>query len=241
MSNLPDFLIIPSQILLDKNLQPLDGYVYGLVYWFSRLKLEKCIASNKELADRLGASASGVANSLSRLNKYGYINVVLDQYNQRKEIIPNVSYVKVNIEEPLLNRVTPHTQTSNPHYSNDEHNNKTYKEDLIILKEKEEKESTDIAIASPSPLKKTVPYKEIEDVKSEDLEYISDHYQVPLTFVQSKYEDMVLWAGQLPYSKKIQNRNWRLTLMNWVKRDAIKLRKEATYGSKRAIDARGIR
>lgn len=122
-NSLPDFLVIPSAIIGDDGLQPLDGYVYGVVYWYTKLKLEKCIASNKDLATRLGASVSGIANSLSRLNKRGYIQVVMDENNHRLEIIPLVTMAK-NAGEPLLKSVTPLTQPSMPPYSNEEHNNK---------------------------------------------------------------------------------------------------------------------
>lgn len=128
---LPDFLIIPSVILEDTELKPLDGYVYGLVYWYTKLKLEKCIASNAQMARMLGASASGISHSLTNLSRKGYIKVVLDEYNQRKEIIPLVSF-----NAPLHKPATPLAETSYPPSSNELHNNidlirdNTYKSEL---------------------------------------------------------------------------------------------------------------
>jgi len=101
-------------------------------------------------------------------------------------------------------------------------------------------------------VKKTIPTKEtitketiqkkyshLEDLTNNDFQEIAEHYKVPLAFVRSKYEDMVLWKGEK--SGRGRGRNWRLTLMNWVKRDAIKLTKEAGYANKKtAIDARSI-
>lgn len=114
---LPDFIIIPSQVLLDKQLQHLDGKVYGIVYWYSKLKLQKCTASNKTIADLLQASPSGVSNALVRLAKKGYVKIVLDRKtNQRLEIIPLIHFSKPLTQSsnpPLLNPVTPLTQSSN--------------------------------------------------------------------------------------------------------------------------------
>lgn len=68
---------------------------------------------------------------------------------------------------------------------------------------------------------------------------IAEKYQVPKAFVLSKYDDMVNWHEENP--RKNNKANWKATLRNWVKRDAIKLVQE---GGKRdkyaAIDATNI-
>lgn len=71
-------------------------------------------------------------------------------------------------------------------------------------------------------------YSEISEIKDTDLQEIAEHYQVPLSFVKSKLEDMNLWKEQQPGSSKTRGRNWKMTLYNWVKKDAISIRKE-TY------------
>jgi len=84
-------------------------------------------------------------------------------------------------------------------------------------------------------------YSQLTNLQEKDFEEIADKYQVPLSFVRSKFEDMELWAGSMPNNKKIKDRNWRLTLMGFVKQDSLKLRKEASlHESKRGIDARNI-
>lgn len=65
-------------------------------------------------------------------------------------------------------------------------------------------------------------YNNIEDLKEEDLEKISEKYNVPISFVRSKLEDIELWEGEKP--GRMKGRNWKLTLMNWVKRDALKIK-----------------
>ena len=84
-------------------------------------------------------------------------------------------------------------------------------------------------------------YPQLSDLQEKDFEEIAEKYQTPLSFVKSKFDDMEIWAGSMPKNKKIKDRNWRLTLMGFVKRDAFQLRKEAsTHESKRGIDARNI-
>lgn len=83
-------------------------------------------------------------------------------------------------------------------------------------------------------------YTKIETLDGNDLQEIADRYQVPLAFVVSKHEDMILWAGEK--AGRTKGRNWRLTLMNWVKKDAHKIRKEAYHdNAKRGIDARNVK
>jgi len=89
---LPDFFIIPTILYHDKTLGPLDHHVYAIVYWYTKLKLEKCFASNQTIAEMLGSSAASVANSVNRLKAGGYIDTTLDERNHRKEIIPLIDY-----------------------------------------------------------------------------------------------------------------------------------------------------
>jgi len=145
-SILPDFLITPSVIIQDESLQPLDGYVFGVVYWYKHQKLEKCVASNAQIGKLLNASVSGVSHSLTRLARKNYIKVVLnEETNQREEIIPLISFTKReeieildstplhnratplaqnNNKTPTLNRATPLAESSNTPSSNEQQNNK---------------------------------------------------------------------------------------------------------------------
>lgn len=69
--------------------------------------------------------------------------------------------------------------------------------------------------------KKVALYSKIDDLLESDLQEISNRYKVPLSFVMSKKEDMFLWANEKAGRGK--GRNWKLTLMNWVKRDALQV------------------
>jgi phage replication O-like protein O len=83
-------------------------------------------------------------------------------------------------------------------------------------------------------------YPKLEDLKEQDFQEIANKYQCPIPFVMSKYDDMVNWAGSQPNNPKLKGRNWRLTLMKFVKDDLVKM-VERRQDGKRGIDARGIK
>lgn len=90
--------MVPTVLMGDVNIRPMDGLVYGVVYWFTKLKNERCTASNKTISDIIGCSDSAVTHGLVRLNKAGYIQIRLDKDNHREEIIPLIAFSK--IEDP---------------------------------------------------------------------------------------------------------------------------------------------
>jgi len=94
MSNLfrPDFIQIPTQVLTDKSLQPLDRVLFGYIYWFTKLKDGKCTAGNDTFAELTNTSEGSVKNALKRLAKSGWITKVMRNKNERKEIKCNLSY-----------------------------------------------------------------------------------------------------------------------------------------------------
>jgi len=65
-------------------------------------------------------------------------------------------------------------------------------------------------------------YIKIEDLKEEDLIEIANKYQVPVSFVKSKYEDMTNWHEMKP--QKNHYANYFRALCDWVKRDGIKIK-----------------
>lgn len=90
---LPDFLIIPSILIRDEKLQPLDREIYGIIYWASNLDLGKCILSNKEIANLLDCYVTSVSHSLKRLHSGKYVEVIKNiPIGGRAEIIPLISF-----------------------------------------------------------------------------------------------------------------------------------------------------
>ncbi|HBI17172.1 MAG TPA: hypothetical protein DDY52_03425 [Candidatus Moranbacteria bacterium] len=104
MTIIPDFLIIPGQVIFSPKLQPLDHKVYGVIYWLHSLKDGRCSASNIYLArvcfpcekdnEKLKTKARSVQNSLTRLENNGFIQRIFRDKakKMRGEILPLVSY-----------------------------------------------------------------------------------------------------------------------------------------------------
>lgn len=54
-----------------------------------------------------------------------------------------------------------------------------------------------------------------EHVKDEDIRDIANRYQVPISFVETKFEDLILYCG----SKGKSYSNYKQALASWVKKD----------------------
>lgn len=81
-------------------------------------------------------------------------------------------------------------------------------------------------------------YSDITSLGEVEFQDTAQRYQVSLAFVMSKYDDMVNWHESTGKVRK----NWLATLWNFVKKDALQIRKEASeHVSKRGIDARNIK
>lgn len=74
------------------------------------------------------------------------------------------------------------------------------------------------------------------NIDEEYLQALAERNNVPLSFVKSKLDDMVLWHEENPFkNKKI---NWKATLAKWVKTDALKIKDRSGYANRtRGIDA----
>lgn len=98
---LPDFIIIPYILLEDKNVSLIDERLYGIIYWFSKLKNEKCTASNETLAKLVKTTPTTIGNSLKKLEEKEYIHRVYKDTNKRNrlEIIPLVVFSKVTLTD----------------------------------------------------------------------------------------------------------------------------------------------
>lgn len=68
----------------------------------------------------------------------------------------------------------------------------------------------------------------IHELNDNHFERIAKTYSVPISFVRSKYDDMVNWHE----SSGKQKKDWIATLRNFVKKDAVQIRKEQHDRSK---------
>ena|SRR3990167_5442683 len=90
----PAFIIIPYQLLEDERIKPLEEKLYGIIYWLTRLKNEKCTAGNEALSKLIKTTPAVIKNSLTNLEKRGYIIRTFKDRNRRvrDEIIPLIDF-----------------------------------------------------------------------------------------------------------------------------------------------------
>jgi hypothetical protein len=77
----------------------------------------------------------------------------------------------------------------------------------------------------------------LSSISDLDFENVANYYGVPIAFVKSKYDDLSNYCLRTGKTYK----DYLAALRNFVKQDAMKVRKEAIHAdSKHGIDARGI-
>ena len=171
-------------------------------------KTQEAFPSQKLIAEELGIKERTVMSKIKKLKEYELIDI--KRTKNEKGVWMNNTYVLL---DKSIWRKDPPT-------------------------EKQQVESTYSLTAKPpteklyikDTHKKDTHTLSIGDVGEKDFEEISNKYQVPMSFVRSKYDDMVLWAGERPGNSKLRGRNWRLTLMKWVKTDSFKLKTQQKRG-----------
>lgn len=116
MIKLPDFIIVPYQLLEDKKITLVDERLYGIIYWFTKLKNESCTASNKTLAELVKSTTGTIQNSLTKLEELGYIQRIFKDTKKktRKEIIALVVFSKVSPTSDTSQKVSPSNDTVSP-------------------------------------------------------------------------------------------------------------------------------
>lgn len=97
----PDFIIIPSQVVFSEDLQYSDKILYGIIYWFEHLKEGRCIASNQTLANISGITKETVVNCLTRLEQSGFIQRFFNDEikNDRKCIKTLINYRRIPVKK----------------------------------------------------------------------------------------------------------------------------------------------
>lgn len=79
--------------------------------------------------------------------------------------------------------------------------------------------------------KRIIKKREIETLTQSELEIIATDYQVPISFVISKLDDLKNYCASNGKTYK----DYQATLRNWVKKDSMSLRKEQGGRSKIAF------
>jgi hypothetical protein len=75
----------------------------------------------------------------------------------------------------------------------------------------------------------------LEYVTAEYIILVAEMYQVPESFVQSKFDDLTNWVQEKP--TRARGRDLRITLRTWVKKDALERREKANGKIKYVGDA----
>jgi len=101
----PNFLLIPTEVIQDPDIKPLDCTVYGIVYWYHSLKDGVCFAGNPAIAEIACATPRGVQNSLTRLEKKCYIKRFYGP--KGRQIVPRIVFssnpsIRFEGEDPLV-------------------------------------------------------------------------------------------------------------------------------------------
>ena len=97
-----------------------------------------------------------------------------------------------------------------------------------------EQQTDNKQITTTKEYKNIKEYKEIKKCKYGDLTLLTDEnfndiankYLVPISFVKSKFDDMINWHEKNP--QKNYYKNYLSALRDWVKRDSLKIKQE--YG-----------
>ena len=97
----PRFVVYPYELSEDERIRPSDKSLYGAIYYFEKMKYGVCIASNRELARISKISIGSVRNSLSRLNKFGYITTIYTDYEKtvRERIECNIVFTNSDMKD----------------------------------------------------------------------------------------------------------------------------------------------
>ena len=101
---IPEFIIIPHILIENKKITLIDERLYGIIYWFQRLKNEKCTASNPTLANLIKTTPTTIANSLTKLENLGFIKRIFKDETRkiRQEIKPLVILRKVSLTDDTV-------------------------------------------------------------------------------------------------------------------------------------------
>lgn len=94
----PEFVPFFREVIDHSLCTSVDAVLYGYIYWLTKLKLEKCFASNETLAELCKSTPNSIGNSLTTLERAGFIKRIFAENNPHKsrlEIIPLYAFGKV--------------------------------------------------------------------------------------------------------------------------------------------------
>lgn len=132
---LPDFLIKPWQLIVDEDITPYGADVFGVIYWYERMKDGYCHASNASIAKILHkGNAKSVSNCIAVLIEKGYVIAEYDP--STNERVSMITLIGMYTTPPSTNG-TPPLNNGAPLHQPMEHNKNNKKEIKTIQKNRE--------------------------------------------------------------------------------------------------------
>lgn len=220
----PDFLITPYQLIADEDLTPIDERIYSVIYYFSKMRDEKCTALNRSIADVAKVKTKTVKNSLTKLEKKGYIKRTYktDNRNERLEVIPMIAFTFVKKEGGVTPQGRGVGNTRDGHLisnSNKDINKKNNKKKKVLDKFFNEKDWDDV----PEITRKKFRQDAEELLEIASLQEISDAIAT-----------VSKWADN-------NNLNWNLStvIKKWSELDSLKEKDKPYYKGDKMVKKDG--
>lgn len=249
-AQLPDYLMIPGELILDRDLQPLDGYVYGIVYWYARLKLQRCTATSETIANHLGVSEGSVRNSLTRLINRNYLQSHYNRPKHQRELIPMISFANSATANNPLPKKSEKSTSSNDDMPNELASSTSSFDDMARHQMMKSTSSNDEFFPGQlrTPIQKIYTkdinkkiYKRksiaIKDITQDDVIEIAEKYNTTIGLVNFQLETLTNYCQ----SKGRLYKDHKAALRNFVLAE-LKRQAERRIGdpSKKGIDARDL-
>lgn len=157
------------------------------------IKRGELVTSIDHLGNEIGLSDQQTRTALTKLKSTNEITIkTTNKYTL-------ITINKYNEYQEITNKTTNHQQTNNKQITT----TKEYKN--IRIKD----------------IKKS-KYGDLTLLTDDNFQEISNKYQVPISFVRSKYDDLVNWHEKNP--QKNYYKNYLSGLRDWVKRDSLKIK-----------------
>jgi hypothetical protein len=198
-----------------RHLGPIVSMVYISLCRHVSFQDQLAFPSQELIAQEIGAKKRSIVNAIASLKKWNMIEVERDRSANHGWSRNNYYLLDKSVWKEIPSAFNAHPRPSAKYYIDQVH--------VVHTKDTHTIKDTHIL----SIQKK---YSCLKDIGEPEFQQIADKYGDGspnfINFVRSKYDDMVNWAESTGKKKK----NWLATLRNFVKSDALKLRKEQKGG-----------
>lgn len=206
---------MPDCLYQDNRLGALELKLASFIHTY---KGDRFYFSNEHLAEILNSSERSISRAISELTKKALIGVDYEIKAGGGKVRFIRSLIQIQLEGLATSGESDSPKVASRIYKEVKDNKLKDNKLKEIYKEK------DLVSVSTEPL-----------VSQSECQEIADRYGVPVSFVLSKLDDMSNWYESNP--RKNKRSNWVATLRNFVKKDALSIRKEQSGKSKIAFIA----